>query len=148
MAYQCPDCGANHTGDNTCQSLFDEFLVLEFTDPGYGAVHLLTVACFMIQHGRYSDPGLAWIERQLYAYLEEGIPVSQIRRQANIEADQNNRNWKVVRQPDEPPLPEILWSMTIADVAAGYRDAASYREWITRWARATWQDMQPLVRRS
>lgn len=142
MSYHCPDCGAHHPGETTCQSIFDEFLVLEFADPGYGAVHMLTVACFMIQHGRYSDPGLAWIEQQLRAYLEEGVSVQHIRRQANQQADQSKRSWKVMRQPDEPPLPKIQWSMTIADVAAEYQGAASYRALIIRWARTTLQEMK------
>jgi hypothetical protein len=58
MPDTCPDCGATWDADRTCQSVFDEFLVLEFADAGYGAMHMLTVACYMIQHGRYSDAGL------------------------------------------------------------------------------------------
>src|SRR5512147_1373320 len=43
----CPECGAAET---LCKERFDEFLVLEFTDAGYGAVHHLTVATYMLQH--------------------------------------------------------------------------------------------------
>ena len=49
----CPECGAP---DNLCQTRFDEFLVLEFTDAGYGAVHHLTVATFMVQHSSKMTP--------------------------------------------------------------------------------------------
>lgn len=35
--------------------IFNACLAREYSDPGYGQVHLLTVACYMIQHGRYSD---------------------------------------------------------------------------------------------
>jgi len=143
MTTTCPDCGAALPEGATCQSIFDEFLVLEFTDAGYGTVHMLTVACFMVQHGRYSDAGLRWIERQLSAYLEEGMTTEQIRRQAARETGQDKRSWKVTRQPDEPPLPRIAWSLTIADVAANYHDAESYRQWITRWAQATLTEMKP-----
>lgn len=146
MPYTCPDCGATFSGDDSCQSVFDEFLVLEFTDPEYGVVHMLTVACFMIQHRRYSDAGLRWIERQLRHYLESGRPQEQIREQAASETDQSRRTWKVTRQPDEPPLPRIPWSVTIADVAKNYQDAASYCEWVRRWARATVQEVKPWLK--
>jgi hypothetical protein len=139
----CPDCGALHTNDTTCQSIFDEFLVLEFTDPGYGAVHFLTVSCFMIQHRRYSDPGLVWIADKLRLFLEEGVATADIRQMASKEAGNETRTWKVTRRPDEPPLPPIAWSMTIADVANRYTDAASYREQITAWAQVTLREMQP-----
>lgn len=43
----CSECGA---ADNLCKSRFDEFLALEFSDMGYGTVHNLTVAAYMIQH--------------------------------------------------------------------------------------------------
>jgi hypothetical protein len=141
MSYICLECGATHLEGNTCQSIFDSFLALEFTDPGYGAVHMLTVACFMIQHGRYSAVALGWIKQQLHAYLGEDVPVSQIRRSARQETQQAARNWKVLRQPDEPPMPQVAWSMTIADVAAHSHDAANYCEWIRRWARVTLQEM-------
>ena len=98
---------------------------------------------FMIQHRRYSGAGLHWIKQQLRAYLEAGTSTEQIRRQAARETDQGQRTWKVLRQPDEPPLQPIRWSVTIADVADHYQDADSYREWITRWARATLQEMKP-----
>ena len=45
------------------------------------------------------------------------------------------------RQPGEPALPRIPWSMTIADVASQYQDAASYCALVTEWARATLKEM-------
>ena len=78
---------------------------------------MLTVACYMIQHGQYSDGGLVWIEQTLRDYLEKGVPVSQIRQQASKQVGQDTRHWKVKRSPDEPPQAKIPWSMTIVDVA-------------------------------
>ncbi len=144
----CPGCGARLPDEITCQDIFDAFLVLEFTDPGYGAVHFLTVACFMIQHGRYSDAGLTWIEQKLRAHLEQGLPVDQIRQQANRDADQSKRAWKVTRPPDAPPLPKIPWSLTIAAVAPGYPlsapapEPALYQQRVQQWARITLREMQ------
>lgn len=75
----CPGCGAVYQNNLTCESVFDDFLVLEFTDAAYSEVHLLTVACYMIQHGQYSDDALVWIEQRLRDHLEKGIPAEQIR---------------------------------------------------------------------
>jgi hypothetical protein len=138
----CPECGALLNENESCQSIFDEFLGLEFSDPAYGAVHFLTVACFMIQHGRYSDEALAWIEGQLRAYLYEGAPPEHIRRQAARETSQSMRTWKVSRPAGAPPLPRVAWSMTIADVAGRYRDAESYRDLVRQWAHSTLQEMK------
>ena len=145
MTTICPECGAILNEDTSCQSIFDSFLVLEFTDPGYGKVHMLTVACFMIQHGRYSDEGYTWIEQQLRAYLQDGVPIEYIRRRAAKNADQNVRAWKVTRQPGASPLPKITWSMTIADVASNYHDAPSYCDLIKKWAHLTLHEMGPFL---
>jgi hypothetical protein len=141
MKTACSDCGASLTEPDTCQSIFDSFLVLEFSDPAYGAVHFLTVACYMIQHGRYSDAALAWIEKMLRAYLDEGLTSDQLRRQAAQDASQQARAWKVMRQPGERPLPKIAWAMTIADVAARNHAAASYCEAVRKWVRTTLAQM-------
>lgn len=146
MAGSCPECGAVYDDQVTsCQDIFDQFLVLEFTDPAYGAVHFLTVACFMVQHGRYSDAGMAWIEQKLRKHLEEGMPVAEIRQEASGEADQSRRGWKVTRPPDARPLPKVAWSMTIADVARNYHNAEEYQEQIKQWARVTLAEMRPFL---
>jgi hypothetical protein len=146
MASLCPECGAVFNEDGNCQAIFDSMLVLEFSDPGYGAVHFLTVACFMIQHGRYSDEGFTWIEQKLRANLEEGITADEIRRQAGKDADQSKRNWKVTRQPGARPLPKIAWSITIADAVAHKQDSQIYCEWVKKWAGATLLEMRPLLK--
>jgi hypothetical protein len=145
MPDRCPECGAVLDEGSSCQTIFDALLVLEFTNPEYGEVHMLTVACFMIQHGRYSDEALTWIERTLRAYLEGGVPPETIRRQAAQETSPGRRAWKVGRQPGAPRLPQIAWSMTIAGVAAQYEDAGSYRDLVKQWAGATLKEMQPLL---
>lgn len=145
MPNKCPECGASLSQDSSCQSIFESFLVLEFTHPGYGEVHLLTVACYMIQHSQYSDEALAWIEQKLHEFLEDGISARQIRQVAAKEAAQAKRTWKVNRQPDARRLPKIAWSMTIAEVASSYQDAESYCELVKKWARTTLKEMRPLL---
>ncbi len=147
MPTTCPSCGAALQGDRTCQTVFDEFLALEFTDAGYGAVHFLTVACYMVQHGQYSDEGLAWIEQQLRDHLEGGVPVERIRRQAAREVGQDQRGWKITRRPGDPPQEKAAWSMTIMTIAAAAHDAASYRALVTEWARVTLREMQSILRK-
>jgi hypothetical protein len=143
MLNTCPECGTILSEDTSCQTIFEGFLVLEFSDPDYGEVHVLTVACYMIQYGRYSDEALLWIRDKLRAHLEGSLPVDVIRRQAGRETGQAKRTWPVIRVPDARPLTKIAWTMTIADVAAGYRDAASDCALVKRWASITVQEMQP-----
>ena len=141
MANPCPECGALLAEGDSCQGIFDAFLAREFTDPGYGEVHMLTVACFMIQHGRYSDEALAWIEQKLRAVLEEGLSPEELLRQAARETGQRTRTWKVNRGPEERSLPRVAWSMTIADVARNERDARSYCALVRQWAEVTLREM-------
>lgn len=142
----CAECGALLIKGETCRSVFDSFLVLEFSDSAYGAVHMLTVACYMIQHACYSDNALAWIEKQLRDHLHGGIPVEQIRKQSGIAAQPASRSWKVTRQSGDPVLPKIAWSMTIMDVAQKYQNAAHYCALVKDWAQVTLNEMQPWLR--
>jgi Family of unknown function (DUF5946) len=145
MSHTCPDCGAIYPDDDTCQSIFESSLVLEYSNPDFGQVHFLTVACFMIQHERYSDDGLLWIYRTLSAYLDEGLTPEQLCRLAALDTQDGKRTWKVTREVGAPPLPRIAWSKTIADVALNYQDASSYRALVEAWARATAREMQGLI---
>ena len=142
MSETCVQCGAVLPEGSTCRTIFDEFLALEFTDPAYGEVHFLTVACYMIQHAGYSDEGYAWIKSTLRAYFDNSLTGPQLRRLAAEGTANSVRTWKVTRQPDDPPLPEIAWSVTIADVYRNMHDAESYCEQIKRWGRAVLQDME------
>jgi hypothetical protein len=145
MVTTCPECGAIQTEAMTCQTAFDTFLILEFSDPAYGAVHFLTVGCFMLQHGRYSDEGIKWMYGTLREYLEKELTPTQLRQLAAKDTSSQTRTWKVVRAKDAPPAPKIAWSMTIMDVATQYTDADSYRALITEWGRVTMREMSALM---
>jgi len=84
----CSYCGAVSEVDLTCQDMFDEFLALEFSDPAYGKVHLHTVSCFMIQHQRYSDPALRWMQEKLSDVLNKGMNPSEICLEMTADVDQ------------------------------------------------------------
>ncbi len=75
----CVKCGAVLSQKNTCESIFNEFMALEFTDPSYGQVHFLTVASYMVQHEGYSDEMYVWVQTALRRHLEEGYPTELIR---------------------------------------------------------------------
>lgn len=121
--------------------MFDEFLALEFSNPAYGRVHMLTVACFMIQHHRYSDRALDWMKEKLDEVLIKGVSPTDIRIQMTRDVDQSNRGWKIERQPGERELPLIHWSITIADVFQHKDDPLSYCDWVVKWAKATLLEM-------
>ena len=91
----------------------------------------------MIQHQRYSDPALVWMQQTLRDVLENGVDPSDIRLQVTSDVDQGQRDWKIERQPDELKLPYIDWSITIADVYLHREDPASYCTWVEKWARST-----------
>lgn len=142
MSDICAKCSAVLPEGKTCESIFNEFLALEFTDPGYGRVHFLTVACYMVQHEGYSDEAYAWIRSALRNYLEEGHTTKMILQ----DAAQGPGRTKGVRRPaDALPLPKVAWSMTIADVAEQMLDAESYGQLIEQWGRITLKEMGPLV---
>lgn len=143
MSEHCPECGVLLTEGTTCQSLFDEVLSLEYIYPEYyGKVHFLTVACFMLQHGRYSDKALTWIIPMMRRYIEENLSPQQLRQIASQGTDNTTRTWKILRQPDEPPPLKVAWSMTIVDVASNLQDHTQYCAQIQKWARTILQDVE------
>jgi hypothetical protein len=146
MSKRCTECGAVLSEGSTCQTIFEECLDLEYTNPAYGQVHFFTVACFMIQHGRYSDEALTWIQSMLRAALDDQLTAQQLRQRAAQRMNDATRTWKVTRQADAPPLPKIAWSTTIADVTQSIGDPEQYCEHVKRWALATLQQMASLLR--
>ncbi|GIN72949.1 hypothetical protein J14TS2_34240 [Bacillus sp. J14TS2] len=146
MREYCADCGAAHSEGRTCQSIYHEFMALEFSNPGYGRVHFLTVACYMIQHHGYSDEALVWVEAKLSAYFMNNLNGPEIRKLAAKDTDASIRKWEVKRLKDAPLLPKVSWSMTIADVDKQMYDSESYGELITEWGRRTWKEMTPLLK--
>src|SRR5688572_25021796 len=110
----CPECGAP---DNLCQTRFDEFLVLEFTDPGYGAVHHLTVAAYMVQHSsRMTREGWQYERDLLGEFLVEKKTPAMIRKQIKDTVDSGKRTFKFKSKTGVPVIDKIKWTKTILDV--------------------------------
>lgn len=136
----CPECGAP---DNLCQTRFDEFLVLEFTDPGYGAVHNLTVATFMIQHSsRMSREGWMYERDLLREFIVEGKSPSLIRQQVKDSVDSGKRKFTFKSKDGMPVIQKSTWEKTILDVRT--ENAEMYCEDINAWARSVLEEAQEL----
>jgi len=126
----CPECGAP---DNLCQTRFDEFLVLEFTDAGYGAFHHLTVATYMLQHSsKLTREG--WIhERELLReFLVENKLPAFIRKQNKDLVDSGKRTIKFKSKDGMPVINRSTWTKTILDVRTENADV--YCADVTAWA--------------
>ena len=137
----CPECGAP---DNVCQTRFDEFLVLEFTDAGYGAVHHLTVAAFMVQHSsRMTPEGWRYERDLLKEFIVEKKTPSAIRKQIKDTVDSGKRTFKFKSKTGVPVIDKTTWTKTILDVHA--ENAEVYREDINAWARSVLEDAEQIA---
>ena len=136
----CPECGAPET---LCQTRFDEFLALEFTDAGYGAVHHLTVTAYMLQHSsKLTREG--WLhEREL---LREFLVINKspvfIRKQNRDLVDSGKRTFKIKSRDGLPVINKTTWVKTILDVRT--ENAEVYCADVSVWARAVLEEAQGL----
>jgi hypothetical protein len=138
---KCPECGAP---DILCQTRFDEFLVLEFTDTGYGAVHHLTVAAYMLQHSsRLTREGWLFERELLREFLVENKPPAFIRKQNKDLVDSGKRKFKIKSRDGLPVIKKTTWTKTILDVRV--ENAEIYCEDVTTWARSTLEDVQDIT---
>ncbi len=135
----CPECGAVD-----CQSRFDEFLVLEFTDPGYGSVHHLTVAAYMLQHSsKLTREG--WLHERglLREFLVENKPPAFIRKQNKDLVDSGKRTFKIKSRDGKPVIHKTTWTKTINNVRT--ENAEVYCEDINAWARAVLEEAEAVA---
>ena len=136
----CPECGAP---DSLCKERFDEFLILEFTDAGYGAVHHLTVTAYMIQHSsKMTREGWLFERNLLREFLVEKKPPAYIRKQNKDVVDSGKRKFKIKSKTGVPVIDKTTWIMTILDVQA--EDAEVYCEDVTAWARSTLKESEKI----
>ena len=137
----CPECGAS---DGLCQARFDEFLVLEFTDAGYGAVHHLTVATFMVQHSsRMTREGWMYERELLREFVIENKPPALIREQIKDTVDSGKRTFKFKSKDGVPVINKSTWTKTIVDVRS--ENANVYCEDVTAWARSVLEEAEAIA---
>ena len=138
----CPECGAP---DNLCQARFDEFLVLEFTDPGYGAVHHLTVVTYMLQHSsKLTREGWLHERELLREFLVENKPPAYIRRQNKDLVDSGKRKFKIKSTTGLPVIDKTRWNKTILDVQT--ENAEVYCEDVNTWARSVLEEAEAIAK--
>ena len=137
----CPECGAP---DQLCQTRFDEFLVLEFTDAGYGAVHHLTVTAFMVQHSsRMTREGWLYERALLREFLVENKSPAFIRKQIKDTVDSGKRTFKFKSKDGIPVIKKSTWTKTILDVRT--EDTEVYCQDITKWARSVLEEAEAIT---
>ena len=137
----CPECGAP---DSLCQTRFDEFLVLEFTDAGYGAVHHLTVAAYMLQHSsKFTREGWLFESDLLKEFLIANKPPAFIRKQNKDLVDSGKRKFKIKSRDGLPVINKTTWAKTILDVRA--ENTEIYCEDINTWAGSVLEEAEEIA---
>ena len=132
----CMECGAP---DNECETRFNLLLAKEFEDAGYGTVHHLTVATYMLQHSsKLTREGWLYERELLREFLVEKKLPSLIREQNKDLVDDGKRKFKIKSRDGMPVIPHTDWSKTILDVRT--ENAEVYCEDVNAWARATLMD--------
>ncbi|MBK8782695.1 MAG: hypothetical protein IPO22_13000 [Anaerolineales bacterium] len=136
----CPECGAPET---LCQMRFDEFLALEFTDAGYGAIHHLTVTAYMIQHSsKLTREGWLHERELLREFLVENKPPAFIRKQNRDLVDSGKRTFKIKSRDGKPVINKTSWTKTILNVRT--ENAEVYCADVSAWARAVLEDAETI----
>ena len=137
----CPECG---TPETLCKTRFDEFLVLEFTDADFGAVHHLTVATYMLQHSsKLTREGWLHMRQLLKEFLVESKPPEFIRKQNRDLVDSGKRKFKIASRDGLPVINKSTWTKTILDVHA--ENAEVYCADVTAWARSALDESEAIA---
>ena len=136
----CPECGASGLA---CETRFNEFLVLEFTQAGFGAVHHLTVATYMLQHSsKLTREGWLQMRELLREFLLENKPPAFIRKQNKNYVESGKRSFKIKSKDALPVVHKSKWIKTILDVPYNERDA--YCSAVNEWALSTLNEAEEL----
>ncbi|MCT7659855.1 DUF5946 family protein [Mycobacterium deserti] len=123
---ECPHCGVDD-----CEATFHECLVRDFTDPGFGIVHHLTVGAYMLQHNAYTDEMASHMADFVLEHLDRP-PGETEKHRLRAWTDGAQR---VTRRGVAPPLALTGgWPLTIADVDAQHAEA--YCTTVRAWAQS------------
>ncbi len=137
----CPECGAPEV---LCQTRFDEFLALEFTDAGFGAIHHLTVTAYMIQHSsKLTREGWLHERELLREFLVENKPPAFIRKQNRDLVDSGKRKFKIKSRDGLPVIYKSSWTKTILDVRT--ENAEVYCADVSAWAMSVLEDAEGII---
>jgi len=144
MTWKCPQCGAEYPSDEQCRDRFDLCMAMEYENPtAYGAVHHLSVACYMLQHNVYSRD--VWLEarRMIAQFIQGGITPAEMRKQNRSRFDSGRRKWSVTKGAKLSEFDAIEWSRTIAEVRLDNPDI--YCADVKLWAMSVLTDTKKLM---
>lgn len=134
----CSECGASQTDGLTCGEQLGALLAWEWGDPALLAVHFLTVASYNLQHpAQFTDEALAGLRANFIDHLDQGIPVTELRRRTSHFAEGATR---VLKKADERQPRLRSWAMTIADVYLPEQPQGA-AERVRAWAAAIRQEL-------
>src|SRR3990172_9490843 len=137
----CPECGAL---DLLCKTRFDEFLVLEFTDTGHGAVHHLTVCAYMLQHSsQLTREGWLYERELLREFLVENKSPAFVRKQNKDFVDSGKRTFKIKSRDGLPVINKTRRSKTILDIRP--ENAEVYCADVTAWASSVLEEAEAIA---
>lgn len=130
----CPYCGASVEGKDECNVLFGEVLGREYGNLEYGAVHLLSVDCYALQHPEIHGPrSNAFHLLRLSFILHHGSSPAigfQERRLGAI-VKRKYRDFPDLKAPDD------RGSITVAYIA-DTTDSQEHSRRVMQWAQAVW----------
>lgn len=132
----CRLCGALlPIGFGSCHAIFETVCVKEYSDIAYGAVHLLTVDAYALQHSEEHGPrSNAFHLLRLCRLVEcgENPGIGQRPRRSIGKALEKEYRWLPVLAP-----PSNLGSLTVADVV-GAENPEVHAAMVQGWARSVW----------
>lgn len=131
MDHMCPECGALWPEGFSCERAFHALLAREWQDPELQAEHFFLVACYNLQHpSSFTDEALNNLQQGLFARLETGLSIRDLRKRAEEAFDGPNR----VKKPEaERQVLLRRWTFTLVDVyAEGALEGAAKR--VRDWA--------------
>lgn len=143
MPTVCAQCGAAFESDETCAERFAATQSREFEDPGYGAVHHLSVPSYLLQHNRYARAGWLATRQQLAWFVANNLTPDQALRHASSLLAGGRRAWSFTKGAKLAEVDQIVWTRTVADLR---RDTPEhYRADVRAWAAAVLADTAALV---
>ncbi len=139
----CPECGARHDDNQTCNDDFNTLLGWETEDIEKWQVHHLSVLAYHLQHPTiYSQEGLDGAIKLLAEFIETKITPDEVRKREKDRLNSNRRRFKITSTEDSRgtyPHP-VKWKRTAADVvAAGPED---YVENVKSWAMSIYNHLK------
>ncbi len=144
MLQKCPQCGGEFPSEEQCRDRFDLCMAMEFENPtAYGAVHHLTVACYMLQHNAYSRDVWLEVRKMIAQFTQEGGTPAEMRKQNRSRFDSGHRNWSVTKGAKLSEFDAIVWSRTIADVRLD--NPETYCADVELWATSILANTQTLI---